>query len=151
MNRARFAALPLAPAALLLALGACQSETAKEADRTGDIIEQQAEASAEGGGAAIMALGLTEAQLIEADLVTFDGTDLGDVEQVRRDAAGEVEALVVKLENTDPDRFVLVPITGLAARPDGNDTDVETTMSAADLAALPDAQVGAQPAETPPA
>ncbi len=151
MTRLRSAALPLAPAALLLALGACQSEAQKEADRTGDIIEQQAEAAAEGGGAAIVALGLTEAKLIEADLVTLDGVELGDVEQVRRNAAGEAQALVVEIEDSNPDRFVLVPIAGLAARPDGKDTDIETSMTAAELAALPDAQAETQGVATPPA
>ncbi len=149
MSRIRSAALPLAPVALLLALGACQSEAQKEADRTGDIIEQQAEASAEGGGSAIVALGMTEAKLIDADLVTLDGKELGDVEQVRRNAAGDAENLVVEIEDSNPDRFVLVPIDGLAAHRNGK--DVETSMSAQELAALPDAQAETQGAATPAA
>lgn len=151
MNRLRYAALPLASAALLLALGACQSEAEREADRTGDIIEEQAEASAEGGGSAIVALGLTEAELIDADLVTMDGVELGEVEQVRRNTAGDVQALVVEIEDSNPDRFVLVPMSSLAARSDGTDTDIETSMTAEELAALPDAQAETQGAPTPPA
>jgi hypothetical protein len=145
---ARHAALPLAPAALLLALGACQSEAEREAERMEDTMEQQADASA-AAGSEIAALGLTEAQLLEADLVGLDGSDLGDVEQVRRDPQGVANALVVEVEDSDPDRFVLVPIHGLTTRVDGDDTDLQTGMNAADVAGLPEATMAA--AATPPA
>ena len=103
-------------------------------------------------GSAVAALGLTEAQLIEADLVTADGTDLGDVEQVRRGADGMVEGLLVSIEDSDPDRYVVVPLAGLTTRLRGGDTDLQTTMIAQDLAALPDASLdagAAEPAATP--
>ena len=145
---ARHAALPLAPAGLLLALGACQSKAEREAERMEDTMEQQADASA-AAGSEIAALGLTEAQLLEADLVGLDGSDLGDVEQVRRDPQGVANALVVEVEDSDPDRFVLVPIHGLTTRVDGDDTDLQTGMNAADVAGLPEATMAA--AATPPA
>ena len=146
---ARHAALPLAPAGLLLALGACGSEADQQADMMEDTMEQQAEASAAAAGAEVAALGLTEAQLLEADLVGLDGSDLGDVEQVRRDPQGVANALVVEVEDSDPDRFVLVPIHGLTVRVDGDDTDLQTGMNAADVAGLPEATMAA--AATPPA
>ncbi len=145
MTKTTFALLPLTA----LALAACDSRAEREADAIETAIEREADASAAAAGTAIAALGLTEAQLLDADLVGADGRDLGDVEQVRRAADGTVEALVVELENTDPDRYVLVPIAGLTTRPDGDDIDVQTNMTAADLAALPDAQMTMPVAPTP--
>ena len=129
----------------------CPSEAEREADATEDRIEQQADASAAAAGGAIAALGLTETQLLDADLVAADGTDLGDVEQVRRDASGAVSGLLVEVEDSNPDRYVVVPLTGLTTVARGDDTDLQATMTAADLAALPDAALGAgaSPAATP--
>ena len=110
-----------------------------------DRIEAEADASAAAAGSEVAALGLTEAQLLDADLVTATGEDLGDVEQVRRDTAGAVTGLVVELDDTDPDRWVTVPMDGLSTRIDGDDTDIQTTMTAADLAALPDAEMKTAP------
>src|SRR5690606_2467325 len=127
----RHAAVPL----LACALAACGSDENPGMEAAEDRMELEAEASAIAAGNAEAALGLTEAQLLEADLVTADGTDLGDVEQVRRDAAGAVTGLMVSLEDTDPDRYVVVELAGLITRVDGDDTDLQTTMTAADLAA----------------
>lgn len=123
----------------LLALAGCDSAAERQADAAEDRIERQADASAAAAGPTPAALGLSETQLLEADLVAADGTDLGDVEQVRRDASGAVEGLLVEIENSDPDRYVVVPMEGLTTRLQGDDTDLQTTLTAADLAALPDA------------
>lgn len=139
MSITRLAALPV----LACALAACESEAERQADMTEDRIEQQADTSAAAAGDAVAALGLTEQQLLDADLVTADGTDLGDIEQVRRDASGNVTGLLVELDDSDPDRYVLVPMDGLTTRAEGDDTDVQTTMTAEELAALPDAQLDA--------
>lgn len=140
-----FAALPL----LAAALAACDSQADREADAAEDRLERQADASAAAAGDAVAALGLTERQLLEADLVGADGTDLGDVEQVRRGADGTVEGLLVEIEDSDPDRYVVVPLAGLTPRTSGGDTDLETTMTAQDLAALPDAALDAGATATP--
>ena len=84
---------------------------------------------------------MNEAQLLDADLVSADGTDMGDIEQVRRNAAGDVEGFLVELEDNDPDRYVVVMLDGLTTRADGDDTDLQTTMTAVEIAALPDAQL----------
>ena len=142
MRTLAFAALPLS--ALLLA--ACSDSPAEqEEERMEDRIEAEADASAAAAGSEVAALGLTEAQLLDADLVTATGEDLGDVEQVRRESAGAVTGLVVELDDTDPDRWVTVPMGGLSTRIDGDDTDIQTTMTAADLAALPDAEMKTAP------
>lgn len=136
----RFITPPLALAAAL-SLAACESQAEQEADAVEDAIEQEADASAAAAGTEEAALGLSEGQLLEADLVAADGTDLGDIEQVRRNAAGAVEGLLVEIEDSNPDRYVVVPIDGLTTRADGADTDLQADMTLDDLAALPDAEL----------
>lgn len=138
MTCARFALLPI----LACSLAACQSEAERQADATEDRIEQEADASAAAAGTAIAVFGMTESELLDADLVAADGTDLGDIEQVRRGPDGTLVALLVELDG-DPDRYVIVPLDGLSPRVDGADTDVQTAMAAADLRALPAAQLDA--------
>lgn len=123
-------------------LAACgDSPAEQEAERMEDQMEMQADQSAMEAGTEEAALGMTEAQLLDADLVAADGTDLGDVEMVRRGADGAVSGIVVELDDTDPDRWVEVMMDGLTSRADGDDMDIQTSMSAADLAALPDADM----------
>lgn len=142
MQFSKFVVLPLAA----LAITACESQAEQEADMAEDQMEMQAEQSAAESGNEEAALGMTEAQLIDADLVDADGNDLGDIEQVRRNAMGTVEGLVVELEGTE--RYVLVPMNDLVARPETDDDDdmdqdmnVQTTQSARQLAELPDAEM----------
>ena len=139
MKRTAFALAPLAA----LALGACESEAERQADMTEDRIEQQAEQSAAEAGDEIAAMGLTERQLLDADLVSADGTELGDVEQVRRDAAGTVTGLLVEIEDSEPDRYVEVPLDGLTVTDGGvlSEANLQTDMTAQDLAAMPDASI----------
>ena len=139
MIRAPFAIVPLAA----LALAACESEVEQQAELTEDRIEQQAEQSAAAAGDQIAALGLTERQLLDAELVAPDGTELGDVEQVRRDAAGAVTGLLVEIEDSEPDRYVEVPLDGLSVTEGGvlSDANLRTDMTAQDLAAMPDAAI----------
>ncbi len=139
MNRASFALVPLAA----LALGACESEAEQQAELTEDRIEQQAEQSAAAAGDAIAALGLTERQLLDAELVAPDGTELGDIEQVRRDAAGAVTGLLVEIEDSEPDRYVEVPLDGLTVTEGGvlSDANLQTELTAQDLSAMPDAAI----------
>lgn len=107
-------------------------------DRAEDQIEAKAEANAIAAGPAIAALGLTEMQLLDADIVDASGKDLGDVEGVLRDANGQVDRLLVKVDDTNPSRMVHVPVAGLATVQDGDDTDLRTSMTKAQLTALPD-------------
>lgn len=139
MTRTTFIVLPLAA----IALAACDSDADRQADATEDRIERLADQSAAAAGDEIAALGLTERQLLDADLVGEDGTELGDVEQVRRDSSGAVTALLVEIEDSNPDRYVELPVTGLSATEGGilQDTDLRTSMTAQDLAALPDASM----------
>lgn len=142
MTRTPFALVSIAA----MALAACDSRAEEQADATEDRIEQQADRSAAATGDQIAALGLTERQLLDADLVAADGRELGDVEQVRRDTSGAVTALLVEIEDSEPDRYVEIPLTGLTVVNDGvlDDSDLQTTMTAQDLAAMPDASAVAR-------
>ena len=91
----------------------------------------------DGMGAGDMTLGMTNAQLEDADVVSADGTDLGDVERVVTDDSGQVTGLAVRVEGAAEGEHVLLPIAGLTTRADGMDNDVQTTMTIEDLQALP--------------
>ena len=116
-------------------LAACGDRADEQEDR----IEAAAGASAVEARPEPAALGLSEAQLLEADLIDANGIELGSVESVGRNAAGEVERLLVEIEDSNPDRFVEVPVEGLATSVAGDDTDLSTAMTKEQLAALPDA------------
>ena len=49
--------------------------------------------------------------------------------------------LLIEIEDSNPDRFVAVPVAGLTTVAAGDDTDLATSMSREQLAALPDAQL----------
>ncbi len=106
-----------------------------------DKLERAAETGATVAGPLPAALGLSEAQLLDADIVGADGKELGDVAQVLRDPANKVDRLLVEIENSRPDRYVHVPVTGLKAVVRGSDTDLETTMTKADLLGLPEVKL----------
>ena len=122
-------------------LSACDSAEEQAADRAEDRIERSAEQSAQASGDTPIAFGLTERQLLDADLLAADGTELGDVELVTKDANGNVTKLLIEVEDSDPDRYVSIPINGLEPVRRGNDTDLSSSMTRDDIAALPDARL----------
>lgn len=125
----------LAAACAAVALGACNDSPADVAE---DRVEDAAEASAAAAGPTPVALGLSEAQLLEADLrAAADGAELGDVTSLLRGANGSVDRLLIEIEDSNPDRFVEIPVAGLTVVTRGNDTDLATTMTREQLAALP--------------
>ena len=86
--------------------------------------------------AAAVALGMSRDELEDADVISSDNTDLGDVETLVLNAGGQVESIVVELEGPG-DRHVVVPIGQLTSLTRGDDKDLTTTLTAAELAALP--------------
>lgn len=90
-----------------------------------------------------VAFGLTERQLLDADFKDWNGSDLGDVEALERDTGGAVAHLIVEIEDTDPDRYVRVPVDGLERVADGDDWDVRGQYTRDQLMALP--EIPAQP------
>lgn len=122
-------------------LAGCNTDAGTDAAE--DRVEQAAEASAVAAGPTPVALGLSEAVLLDAGLVGIDGVELGDVTSLLRGPDGRVDRLLVEVEDSNPDRFVEVPVQGLTVLKRGDDTDLVSTMSAAQLAALPDATLPA--------
>src|SRR5690606_12504340 len=127
----------LAVAASAALLSACNDRN----DAAEDKMEAAAEQSALAVGNAEAALGLTEAQLLDAELLGPNNVELGDVVSVVRGANGQVEQLLIEIEDSNPDRFDRVPITDLSPVRRGDDTDLSTTMTAEQLSALPDAPI----------
>lgn len=84
-----------------------------------------------------LALGLTRAELEDADLVSPapQYVDLGDVETLVLDPAGQVTGLVIDLEGVDKD--VVVPIASVTSLRRETEVDLTTTMTQAQLQALP--------------
>lgn len=113
-------------------------------DAAEDRLEQSAEASAVAAGPEEAALGLTEMQLLDAEIVDAGGVELADVASVVRDDSGNVDRLLVEIEDSHPDRFVHIPITDLTPVQRGDDMDLSTTMTAEQLAALPDVSIDQQ-------
>ena len=120
----------------LLAACSDKNEAAEEK------LEKTAETSATVAGPVPAALGLSEAQLLDADLVGANGKELGEVAQVLRDSDQKVDRLLVELEGAG-DRYVHVPILGLKPVVKGSDTDLQTTMTKARLDALPEVKLAA--------
>ena len=135
-------ALLTAAAASLLAIAACS-------DKTDDVVQPPAPGApaepvtetraAATETATALAFGMTREQLEDADLVSSNYTDLGDIETLVLDAAGTLREVVVELEGPG-DRKVAVPITAIrgAARDNGAFRDLATEMTSAQLAALPE-------------
>ncbi|MEW9856434.1 PRC-barrel domain containing protein [Novosphingobium sp. M1R2S20] len=127
----------LAAIAMAMAVTGCNDS----GDVAEDKMERAAEAQATAAGNETVALGLTELQLLDADLIGADNVELGDVVRIERDTAGNVDRLLIEIEDSNPDRFVHVPVSGLRAVARGNDTDLQTSMTVAELQALPEVKL----------
>lgn len=131
--------------ALPLGLAACSDDppaapTGTEVTTNGavsapaPVLTPQALPSASGPGTAF---GLTTRQIEDADLVDAGGRDLGDIHRVETDASGNIDAVVIEIDDTDPDRFVRLPLERLTAVADGDEWDLRALTSRAELIALP--------------
>ena len=95
--------------------------------------------------------GMTREQLEDADLLSRDNTDLGDVETLIADPQGRLTHVVVELEGPG-DPKVQVPVGDLEAVDNNGEKDLITDLTAAQLQALPTWAMGnaAQTAPTTP-
>lgn len=128
----------------LLALGAAACS-----DREDDVVMAPASGAAPvavseqtadvATGAAALAFGMTRQQLEDADLMSLNNTDLGDVETLVLDENGALTHVVVELEGP-ADLHKIVPLgnLGVGEQVDGSSKDLTTDLSAAQLEALPD-------------
>lgn len=121
------------------------------AEPTATATEPAAEAAATpAAGWDRAALGLREEQLLSANLLGIDGVELGAVKGLLTGPDNRVDRLLVEVRNSDPARYVAVPVAGLTVLTRGSAIDVVSTMTVAQLAALPDAPPpAATPAATP--
>jgi hypothetical protein len=90
-------------------------------------------------GMPIVVLQLTELQLLDADLLDATGRDIGDVEMIIRGPDGKATGLLVDVEDTNPDRYVQVPLDGLKTVRDGTGWDISSNLTRDDLLKLPEA------------
>lgn len=83
-----------------------------------------------------IALGLTAAQFDGANLLSTNGSDLGDVVRVDVNSAGKAVGLIVA--PTGPgQRWVRLPLDGLTVKVNGPYHDVVTTRTWEEVKALP--------------
>lgn len=136
-------ALLSAAAVSLLAVAACSDNTSDDVVQPpapgaapAPVTENRAELAQT---TAALAFGMTRKELEDADLVSANFTDLGDIETLVLDASGALTQVVVELEGPG-DRKVALPIADISpiARADGTRKDLTTAMTAAQLAALPE-------------
>lgn len=125
----------------LLAVAACSENTddVVQPPAPGAAAEPVTEQRAETAQAsAALAFGMTRQQLEDADLMSAEMTDLGDVETLVLDAGGQLTHVVIELEGPG-DRKVALPIADVSsvARGNGDIKDLSTTLTAAQLAAMP--------------
>ncbi|WP_423605024.1 hypothetical protein [Sphingomonas sp. MS122] len=131
--------------ALLLGLAACSDDPPEPPAGTeltsngaivapAPVLTPKALPSASGPGTAF---GLTTRQIEDAGLVDVRGTDLGDVHRVETDASGNIVDVVIEIDDTDPDRFVRLPLARLTAVADGDGWDLRAATSRDELIALP--------------
>jgi sporulation protein YlmC with PRC-barrel domain len=127
--------LPVLACSMAL-LSAC--DRARDQDIAENQIERASDRFTNAGGEAIIALGMTERELLDANLINVDGTELGDVEDLVRGPTGQVEKLLIEVEDSNPDRYVHVPLDGLSPQRRGDDYDIVTNLTPAQIAALPE-------------
>ncbi|MFS0711964.1 PRC-barrel domain-containing protein [Brevundimonas phoenicis] len=124
-------------AALLAACSQPPAKPDKTPEASPDAASAPTMAGAPAAGAVVMALGLTVAQLEGADIITPAGVDLGDVQRVDVDASGAVTGLIIEPAGEGGPRWVRIPLDGLTTRKEGDDYDLVSTMTLAQLKALP--------------
>lgn len=128
-------------AAPIALLGACSNNDGSRAQAASNESSAATPAASAGSASAasspVVALGLTMDQLGDADLLNASGVEIGEVERVITDAAGTVTGLLVEIEDTDPDRHVTIPLTGLTVVQDGDDQDLRSDLTRERLLAMP--------------
>ena len=71
-----------------------------------------------------IAFDLAECQLLEADLIKSDDTELGDMESVTKKTDGDPTELLIEVDDSNLDCSVTISIEGLEPIGRGNNTDL---------------------------
>ncbi len=126
-----------AAAAALLAACSQQKETppADTAPAVGPAMTAQPDAAAMTQGEPLV-LGLRSAQLEGANLLSTDGTDVGDVQKVDVSSDGKATGLIVAPTGVG-ERWVRLPLAGLTVKTLGDDHVVVTGLTLDQVKALP--------------
>ena len=130
-----------AAAAALLAACSQQKETppaaapADTAPAAGPAMTAQPDAAAMTQGEPLV-LGLRSAQLEGANLLSTDGTDVGDVQKVDVSSDGKATGLIVAPTGVG-ERWVRLPLAGLTVKTLGDDHVVVTGLTLDQVKTLP--------------
>ena len=76
-------------------------------------------------------------QLGDADIHDGSGIEIAEVERVITDPSGTGTGLLVEIEDSDPDRYVTIPLDGLIVVQDGDDQDLRSNLTRQQLLAMP--------------
>lgn len=136
MTRPLFTAAALST--LMLGVAACgdSSPDVIQAGPDGQAQPAPATAARVAATQTAVALGMTREQLEDADLLSRELTDLGDVEALIVSGQNEVTHLVIDLEGPGDD--VVVPIDQVTSHRDAaGDIDLITDLTSAQLQAMP--------------
>lgn len=121
----------------------CAATLLSSCQRSEDGLQSKAENSAK--VPAFAALGLTELQLLNADVYGREKVELGEVENLKRGPDGKVTGLVVEIEDSDPDRYVLLPLDALVTMGQGHNIDLRADMTKEAFLALPEVELPPSP------
>ena len=129
--------LTAAAAIALLGVAACsdRDDNVVQAPEGMTPTEQTAEPVPGDVGANVTALGMNRDELEDADLVSAEGEDLGDVEAIIIDDTGAVTGFAIDLEGSDRD--VVIALDQVTALDRDGDKDLQTALTAQELGALP--------------
>ena len=137
MNRLSIAAVSI----MTLAAAACSGgeDEVVQTPAPGAAPVAVSEATAEAATqTAALAFGMTRQQLEDSDLMSLNNTDLGDVDTLVLDASGTLTHVIVELEAGDLKKQVPLSALGVGTQTDGSSVDLTTSLTAAQLSALPD-------------
>lgn len=124
--------------AIATALPACSENNPDAASNPNMSGNTAAEGTVSAAPAQQGALGLTMAQLSDAEILNASGIEIAEVERVITDSSGAVTKLLVEIEDSNPDRYVELALDGLTPTQQGDDWDLQSTLSKDDLLALPE-------------
>jgi len=123
----------MAVCAAVLALAACGDNGNKNG-----VAPENAQGGVETMDGTPVLFGLSKDQLMHADIVSFAGVKLGEVEDLVFDANGKLTQVAVDVEGRD-DTYVLVSVASLFLfdQPTGHDKDLSTVLTLDQLRAQP--------------
>jgi hypothetical protein len=132
-------ALSTVAAVALMGVAACgdgRDDDVVQAPDAMTATEQTAEPVLDGVGEHVTALGMNREELEDADLLSAERTDLGDVEAIIVDADNNVIGFAIDLERSD--REVVIPLDQVTSIEIDGDKNLQTALTVEQMNALPD-------------